>query len=524
MGIFAFFKKTPISSSGEVAPDEPKGPVARLFEEEAIDAVVQLMTRIPDPDEVLRKAGISRHRLSVLLYDDEISQACETRLDAMLRVPAHIYPAEGEQDKSVEVTAILEPHLSTIQSGAWQARIFGYSVMECVYQRREDGTIGLEFVGEKPMEWFEPRSDGTLHYYPASGGFGNGLGVPVDQEYKFFLTRCKATYRNPYGEALLSRLYWPWYFRSNGWKFWGKFLERFGQPLLVGKSSDPGKMVAALLMAHSNAVIGVGRDDSVDAVGVPAGNSGQTFEVFEQATIRRIQKVILGQTLTSGTDGAGSRALGDVHNSVRTDKRDSDLAMIQPTVQRIVDAICKLNGWGRHLVEFADGTGLEKERSERDKNLHGVGVRFTPEYILANYDLDAEDFTLVDATTATDGGAAPPRAPSAVSASKQPGAYPRVVGQPSVSFSNHARNSKFTKHQQQIEELADAVQTEPVYPINPEDVRRAILAATDPENLSERLFALIGDKVSEVEFRDALEKALYAADVLGYVAAEETSK
>lgn len=271
-------------------------------------------------------------------------------------------------------------------------------------------------------------------------------------------------------------------------------------------------------------MIGVGRDDEVDAVGVPAGNSGQTFEVFEQATIRRIQKVILGQTLTSGTDGAGSRALGQVHNSVRTDKRDSDLAMIQPTVQAIIDALCKLNGWGAHLIEFADGTGLEKERSERDKNLYDIGVRFTPEYLLSNYDLDAEDFTLADEPTAMDGEAAPPRSPSAVSASKQPGAYPRVVGRPSASFSKHARNSKFTKHQQQIEELADAVQAEPAYPINPEDVRRAVLAAASPEDLNERLFALIGDKVSEPEFRDALEKALYAADVLGYVAAEETSK
>lgn len=523
MGIFSFFKKTPISNSGEAKSDDPKNPVALLFEEEAMDAVVQLMTRIPDPDEVLRKAGISRHRLSVLLFDDEIGQACETRLDAMLTVPGHIYPAEGEQDKSVELSALLEPHLSTIQSGAWQARIFGYSVMEAVYERREDGTIGLNFIGEKPMEWFEPRSDGALMYYPASGGY-SGLGVAVNQEFKFFLTRCKATYRNPYGEALLSRLYWPWYFRSNGWKFWGKFLERFGQPLLVGKSTDPTKMVRALLQAHSNAVVGVGREDSVEAVGVPAGNSGQTFEVFEQATIRRIQKVILGQTLTSGTDGAGSRALGQVHNAVRTDKRDSDLAMTQPTVQRVIDALCKLNGWGKHLIEFADGTGLEKDRSERDKNLHEIGIRFTPEYVLANYDLDAEDFTLVDPSTATDGGAAPPRAPSAIAASKLPGAYPRVVGRASASFSKHRRDSKFTKHQQQIEDLADAVQTEPTHPIKPEDVRSAVLAATSPEDLSDRLFSLIGDKVSEPEFRDALEKALYAADVLGYVAAEETSK
>ena len=522
MGLFDFFKKTAVSD-GVVKAQGDGSPQARLFEEEAMDNIIQMMTRLPDPDEVLKKAGVSRHRLSVLLFDDEIGQACETRLDALLTVPVHVFPAEGVPEKSVEVTALLEPHLSTLISGAWQARIFGYSVMEAVYEIKEGGAYGFKFVGEKPMEWFEPKSDGGLIFYPNDGSSG-GMGILVDQEYKFLLTRCKATYRNPYGEALLSRLYWAWYFRSNGWKFWGKFLERFGQPLLVGKSTDPGKMVMALLQAHSNAVIGIGRDDSVEAVGVPAGNSGQTFEIFEQAAIRRIQKVILGQTLTSGTDGAGSRALGQVHESVRIDKRDSDIAMVQPTVQRAIDAICKLNGWGKHLVEFADGTGLEKERSERDKNLYDVGIRFTPEYILASYDLDAEDFTLVDPTATVDNGATPPRTPSAVSATRQHGAYPRVVGHASASFSKHERNARFTKHQQQVEDLADAVQRDGPQPLDPVAIRAAVLAASSPEDLSDRLFSLIGDRVSEPAFRDALEKALYAADVLGYVAAEESAK
>lgn len=520
MGLFQFFKKTPVGKDGALT-GSGSDPAVRLFQEQAMDEIVKLLTRLPDPDEVLKKAGVPRHRLNVLLFDDEISQACETRLDALLTVPAHVYKAEGEAgaDKAVELMTLLQPHLENIQSGAWQARLFGYSVMEAVYQQREDGLIGLSFIGEKPMEWFEPKSDGTLAYFPSDGS-GGGTGIIVDQEYKFFMTRCKATYRNPYGEALLSRLYWAWYFRTNGWKFWGKFLERFGQPLLVGKSTDPTKMVNALLMAHVNAVIGVGRDDSVEAVGVPAGNSGQTFEVFEQAAIRRIQKVVLGQTLTSGTDGAGSRALGQVHDAVRMDKRDSDISLTQPTVQRVIDALCKLNGWPRHEIEFADSTGLAKDRSERDKNLYAVGVRFTPGYITSNYDLDTEDFTLTSGASQADAGATPPP-PQADDSTKQQGAYLKVAGRASVSFSKGKR--RFTKHQQQVEDVADAAQKAELQPLDPAKVRQAVLAATSPEDLSERLFALIGDEVTKPEFQQALEQALFAADVLGYVAAEEQS-
>lgn len=519
MGVFDFFKK-PASKDGVVKGNDG-GPVARLFEEEALDNIIKLLTRMPDPDEVLKRAGVQRHRLSVLMFDDEISQAAETRLDALLTVPAHVYKSEDEPgaDKSVEVMRLLAPHLENIQSGAWQARMFGYSVMEAVYEQRADGLLGFKFVGEKPMEWFEPKSDGSLTFFPSDGS-GGSEGVVVDQEFKFFLTRCKATYRNPYGEALLSRLYWAWYFRSNGWKFWGKFLERFGQPLLVGSSTEPQKMVNALLMAHNNAVIGIGREDKVEAVGTPSGNSGQTFEVFEAAVVRRIQKVILGQTLTSGTDGAGSRALGQVHESVRIDKRDSDIAMTQATVQRATDALCKLNGWGKHLVEFADGTGLETARAERDKNLYTLGVRFTEDYVLASYDLDSGDFTLASGAPPADAGAAPPLSPPV--AANQQGAYLRVAGRASESFSKRGQR-KFSSHQQQVEDLADASQAAEHQPLDPAEVRRAVLAASSPEDLSERLFALIGDKVSAEGFRVELERALYAADVLGYVAAEEQS-
>ena len=79
------------------------------------------------------------------------------------------------------------------------------------------------------------------------------------------------------------------------------------------------------------------------------------------------------------------------------------------------------------------------------------------------------------------------------------------------------------KHQQQVEDVADAAQKAGLQPLDPAKVRQAVLAATSPEDLSERLFALIGNEVTQPEFQQALEQALFAADVLGYVAAEGQS-
>jgi phage gp29-like protein len=464
-----------------------------LFEEQAATQLIKHLTRFPDVDEVLRQAGVKRDKLRALLYDDEIAQACETRLDALLSTPLRFEPTETTQSQKLE--QVMHPIVKELLAGAWQARLFGYSVLEAVYEKKEDGSIGFKFLGEKPFVWFEPKSDGRLVYYPDNGA-GGAYGVEVDQRYKFFLTRCKPTYAQPYGEALLSRLYWPWYFRTNGWKFWAKFLERFGAPLLVGKSSDPKEMVKALLGAHSQAVMGVDRDDSVDAVGTPAGNSGQTFEIFETAIIRRIQKVILGQTLTSGTDGgSGNRALGQVHNDVRNDKRNSDIQMVLGTVQRVVDAVCELNGWGKHEAVFADEVGLEKDRAVRDKDLFALGVRFEKGYFEDRYDLNSEDFSMLTQQTST------------------------AVNTDKIPVKASLFSSEFTAEQNRLEnQIAEGLK-DCGEVLNQQSIRSAIETATSPQDMAEKLFSLIGDKVSEEKFQQALEQALFAADVIGYVSA-----
>lgn len=515
------------SAQGTVSDGTTPGAQVGLYEEEATTQLVRLLTKFPDLDEVLKQAGIRRDKLRTLLFDDEIAQACETRLDALLATPMRLEPSEGQgADLLYE---ILEPVLRDALAGAWQSRLFGYSVLEAVYYARDDGKVGLKYLGEKPFEWFEPKSDGRLMYFPDDGS-GGSEGLEVDQRYKFFLTRSRPTYRQPYGEALLSRLYWPWFFRTNGWKFWAKFLERFGSPLLVGKSTDPKEMVKALLLAHSQAVVGVDREDSVEAVGVAGANNGQAFDGFEAALIRRIQKVVLGQTLTSGTDGgSGNRALGQVHDSVRMDKRDSDIQLVQATMQRVVDALCELNGLPKHEVVFADEAGLEKERAARDKDLYAVGVRFEKGYFQDNYDLREEDFTLsseapgvgAPPSQPADGGAANPGQPGdAQPASNQNDSGAQAAQTPPRLFTRFAQGGqKFTAQQQVVEEAADASQLVAGTPLG-DAVKKAVLAATSPEDLEDRLFALIGDQVSREDFRLVTERALYAADVLGYVHSE----
>lgn len=248
----------------------------------------------------MRKAGITRHRLSVLLDDDEIAQAVETRIDALLATPFRIEPSDTPE--AVHLKAELDEWYFEIASGALNALFFGYSVQEAVYEVKQDGYLGLQWIGEKPMQWFEPKNDGRLIYRQDGGGTDR----EVDQFLKFFLTRRKATFEQPYGKALLATLYWLFFFKQNGFKFWAKFLERFGTPILLGKckNTETDDMSQALLNAHAQSVLSIDIDDDVQVLSTQgSGSANGAFETFNKTLAQQIQKVVLGQTLTSGTDG-----------------------------------------------------------------------------------------------------------------------------------------------------------------------------------------------------------------------------
>ncbi len=70
-------------------------------------------------------------------------------------------------------------------------------------------------------------------------------------------------------------------------------------------------MSKALLTAHAQSVLSIDADDDVQifAAQVTNGSAGAAFEAFNNQLIRHIQKVVLGQTLTSGTDGREATVL-----------------------------------------------------------------------------------------------------------------------------------------------------------------------------------------------------------------------
>ncbi len=480
----------------------------------SIERALTRMGWLGDPDDLLAKLGITRDKLRAVEWDDEVSAALETRRDAALNTPWRIEHPQARVRKFI--TDTLLPDATSLMRAAWASVPYGFSVFELVYFAPDDldnplpGKVSVKQIIECPFEWFMFLPDGTLMWRDSM--------QPCDPR-KFIATVRDGSLRKPMGEALLSKAYWPWYFRTHGWKFWAKFLEQAAVPLLYGKTMGEKQALTDLLRTvTSGPVMAVNDTDTIESVDTP-GNSPNKFTEFETACTRRIQRLILGQTLTSGTDGgSGNRALGDVHNEVRQEKKRADVLLISKTMQRVVDTLCALNGITeppKFVME--DGSGLEMERAERDKILVEAGMlRFTPEYLREKYALEASDFTVPEQVAAPSDQAHPP-AP----ADKTPAATHATV-QHRLVDGVHDPRPRFTAGQQAIEDEIDRTLDAFVSPIQHKAIASAIAGATSADDLIERLGVALQD-ADDRQFRQTLERALFAADLMGYGQAQRAA-
>jgi uncharacterized protein YbaA (DUF1428 family) len=239
------------------------------------------------------------------------------------------------------------------------------------------------------MEWFLPMADGSLRYFPDDGS-GGMQGVLCDPR-KFFITVRNARYQNPRGEALLSRLWFPVTWRREGWGMWLHFLETFGDPIVLGQVPDFRSFVAAMKSQGVRSTIAWQSTSDRDNVSTITASAPGEFERLENAIIRRIQKLFLGQTLTSDvSQQGGSYAQATVHNQVRHDKTRSDVRMVTNTCQKVVDVLCDLNGFDRLRFIMNDDADLAATRAARDAVIYpvlsGSGFKLSKDYFIDTYD------------------------------------------------------------------------------------------------------------------------------------------
>lgn len=203
----------------------------------------------------------------------------------------------------------------------------GYAVSEIMWDYSE-GDIWIQKMQHRGQHRFIFNMQNELRML-TPGNMITGEETPA-KKFQVFTFGDEA--ETPYGVGLGREIYWPWWFKKNGIKFWLVFCDKFGMPTPHGKY-PPGTpkdkqdelLDACNALQTDSAVI---TPDTINIELLEAARQGSinTYESLCAFMNSEISKSVLGQTLTTEIGDKGSYAASQTHNDVRADieKADAD--------------------------------------------------------------------------------------------------------------------------------------------------------------------------------------------------------
>lgn len=350
----------------------------------------------PDPDSVLASQGRGISLYRELLHDPHVKACTMSRKSGVVAKPWQIEGEEGLKDVISAVFAKID--LPRLIQDILNAPLFGYQPIEVVWGFSE-GLLAPVRLSAKPQEWFCFDRDSNLRLRTQKSLY-EGEIVP---ERKFLCPKHNPAYTNPYGEKLLSSVFWPVSFKKGGIKFWVSFAEKYGMPWALGKIPRQTLEEEAIRLRDAlDSMVQDGVavfDDACSVELVESGSKAQSTQVYTELVNfmnDEISKAILGQTLTTQLGNTGSYAATAVHQEVRQDILDSDVRLVETTVNQLIEWIVALNypSFEPPRFSFVKPLDIKADLAARDKVLRDSGVVFSKEYFIRTYGFCEADFEL----------------------------------------------------------------------------------------------------------------------------------
>jgi phage gp29-like protein len=366
---------------------------------------------LPDPDPILRKLGMDQTVYKDLRADEQVGSLMSRRKNLTKSLDWDIEQGDATEkemelcQKAFKVLGDRKSKIKDIISQSLNPIFFGYSVFEIVWQMIDGAWLPVK-IQEKPREWFVFDSENTLRFRTQIDFTGTPVvGDKIDPRYsyKFILLQNEADYENPYGDKALSRCFWPVTFKRGGMRFFTTFIEKYGMPFLLGKLPRGAKQeehddLRKKLHNMIQDAVATGPDDSsLQLLEAKGSGSVDIYEKYLNRCDNSISKALLTNALSVERQGAGSYASTEtgadtIESNLSEEDRDLPTELFNQLFKWIVDINI---GSGLYPTfkpfELQD---VNKEKSERDKNLKDVGVRFTKKYFETHYNLEDDEFDL----------------------------------------------------------------------------------------------------------------------------------
>lgn len=301
---------------------------------------------LPNPGKILDESGNTSQVYANMKTDPHVWSCIQSRKSGVLSLKWEI---TSGRENSPETTLIREMFgefdIFNLISNVLEAIFSGYQVMEINWEELPSGEFLPKEIVAKPNEWFFYGTDGKLRF--RAKGEPKGVLLP---ENKFLVPRHNPTYENPYGEALLTKCYWPVTIKNMGFRFWMNFLEKYGMPLVIGQYSYPptpeelAALSERLKSLLDSQTIAAPSDITIDIKDLGQSKSVELYSQLIKMANAEISKVLLSETLTTEMD-SGSYAASVTHFKVRRELILGDVKIVENTLNELIRTVLQVNGY-----------------------------------------------------------------------------------------------------------------------------------------------------------------------------------
>ena len=320
-------------------------------------------------------SSISDSDMDMILTDLTVTQCDVSRKSVTEKKEIQIICDDEEIVKNFK--AIFNPD---IVSQILETYLYGLNVFEINYKEK-DGLIYPRLV-QRDFRQFKFNDAGEFVFVAG----GSEQEIPP---LKVVYALNRANFRKTYGDGLIKKLYFPVKMKNASLKFWFRFLERFGSPWAVAKTSfDPDELaneVQAMLSGDS-AVI-----DTEEELTLIQPSTNVDFTKLPTYLDNQISKAILGANLTSDIR-EGSYAAAKTHNEIREDLAANDGKILEFVMNKTIGFFKEINAYkGEIEAKIYDEDAPNAERASRDKTLFDMGFVPTAKYISKIYNIELDE-------------------------------------------------------------------------------------------------------------------------------------
>lgn len=293
-----------------------------------------------------------------ILTDSHAQSEFTKRKLALLGDPSNIAPADEKNADDVRAAEFVRAAVDSCEnwfdgmSALLDSVLWPVSLVEKVFEQRRlaDGRHAyvLRSLHQVPYELLDYQTGQMRLKNMTPEGRPDSTTSPVDpNRYIVHRGHLLSTPDN-WGGPMRSILFW-WLLSTMDRGFWAQFLERFGNPFMVGKydqNDDQSREVLERAFALSKRVGGlvVTRQTEIE-IREALQRGGEGFEKFHILCQREKSKLILGQTLSAEAQSTGlGSGVSDAQNEVRQDIRQFDASRLGSTLrQQLFRQILRIN-------------------------------------------------------------------------------------------------------------------------------------------------------------------------------------